>query len=319
MSLWDRLDNGDVVAKTTQPTEEEMGYLAPHEHTYGDWIELEAATCSEPGLRYQSCTRCGFRNVEKSPRPEHTISETIVVREATCIEEGVGYERCEVCGNLHEVKIPEVPHAFRNWEITQETTDHSAGTRQRVCPVCGYIEAEVFDPDGTLRRGAKGEAVLEIQRLLVQQGFLDQNYADGDYGDFTERAVADFQEAIDLTSDGIAWPQTIDLLHHEFGEWSAKGEVDYYSTARFERSCSECGYAEVKEFGIKLQIGDSGEDVVKLQNRLTELGFNTGYADGVFGEGTQAAVTDYQNSQGFETDGIVWPGVWRALFPEDLS
>ena len=319
VTLWDRLDNGDVVAKTAEPTEEEMSNLAPHEHTFGDWCVLEDSTCSEPGLIYQVCSGCGFWNVAKSPRLEHTVSEIVVIREATCIAEGVGYERCEVCGNLQEVEIPTVPHSFGDWEITQETTDHSAGTRQRVCRVCGYTQVEQFDPAGTLRKGARGDAVREIQTLLAQQGFLDRNYVDGDFGDYTERAVTDFQRAINLTSDGVAWPQTIDLLHHEFGEWTTDGEADYYSPAHYERTCSKCGYTEAIDFGIKLQVGDSGENVVELQNRLTELGFNTGYADGVFGEGTRAAVVDYQTAQGFEADGIVWPGVWRALFPETLT
>ena len=319
VTLWDRLDNGDVVAKTTQPTDEEMSYLTPHEHSFGDWFALEASSCSEPGLQYQVCSRCGYRNVQKSPRLEHTVKETVVVREATCVEEGYGYELCEVCSNLKAVEIPTIPHSFGSWQVTLEATDHSAGTQQRVCQVCGYAEAEQFDPAGTLRRGAQGDAVRELQTLLSQQGFLDKNYVDGDFGDFTERAVEAFQQAINLTVDGVAWPQTIELLHHEFSEWTTDGEADYYTTAHYERSCAKCGYTEVKDFGTKLQIGDSGEDVAAVQTRLTELGFSTGYADGVFGEGTQAAVRDYQTSQGYEADGIVWPGVWRALFPETLS
>ena len=66
VTLWDRLDNGDVVAKTSEPTEEEMSNLAPHEHTFGDWYVLEDSTCSEPGLIYQVCSGCGFWNVAKS-------------------------------------------------------------------------------------------------------------------------------------------------------------------------------------------------------------------------------------------------------------
>lgn len=39
-----------------------------------------------------------------------------------------------------------------------------------------------------------------------------------------------------------------------------------------------------------LMMGSSGEDVTHLQNRLAELGFQPGPADGVFGSGTQQAV-----------------------------
>ena len=28
---------------------------------------------------------------------------------------------------------------------------------------------------------------------------------------------------------------------------------------------------------------------------------------------------DYQEDQGFDADGIAWPGVWTALFPEDAA
>ena len=319
VTFWDRLDNGDVVAKASDPSEEEMSYLAPHEHTFGDWYELEASTCAEPGLIYQVCSGCGFWNVAKSPRLEHTVSETVVVMEPTCISDGFGYERCEVCGNLQEVELQAVPHSFGNWEVTLEPTDHSAGTQQRVCQVCGYTETDQFDPFGTLRRGSQGDEVRELQTLLCQQGFLDKNYIDGDYGDFTEKAVTEFQQTINLIPDGVAWPQTIELLHHEFGEWTTDGEADYYTPAHYERTCSKCGFTEVLDFGLKLQEGDSGENVTALQNRLTELGYNAGYADGVFGGGTKTAVADYQTAQGFEPDGIVWPGVWRALFPETLT
>ncbi len=319
VTYWDRTDNGDVVIKTSDPTEEELKYLTPHEHTFTDWYELEAATCSEPGLRCRTCTACGYRVVEKSPRLEHKIAEVIILRPATCIQKGIGYERCEVCNTLRQVEIPEVPHSYGAWEVTVETTDHSSGTRQRICSVCGAVQTEQFDPEGTLRKGAQGDAVREIQTLLSDQGFLDHHYVDGAFGDYTERAVADFQMAIGLTSDGVAWPQTIDQLYHEFSEWTAEGEEDYYSPIHYERTCSKCGFTETVDFGIKLQEGDVGHDVAELQRRLTELGFDAGYADGAFGGGTKAAVTAYQTAQGFEADGIVWPGVWRALFPETLS
>jgi peptidoglycan hydrolase-like protein with peptidoglycan-binding domain len=68
-----------------------------------------------------------------------------------------------------------------------------------------------------------------------------------------------------------------------------------------------------------LQLGDYNENVKTLQKRLNALGYDVGYPDGLFGDGTKRAVKNYQKAQGFEEDGIVWPGVWTALFPEDLS
>ena len=56
-----------------------------------------------------------------------------------------------------------------------------------------------------------------------------------------------------------------------------------------------------------------GDDVLAVQARLIELGFDPGKADGVYGPLTKAAVTAFQGSRGIEADGIVGP-VMRAEF-----
>ena len=50
-----------------------------------------------------------------------------------------------------------------------------------------------------------------------------------------------------------------------------------------------------------------GDDVLAVQARLVELGFNPGNADGVYGPLTTAAITAFQGSRGIEADGIVGP------------
>jgi peptidoglycan L-alanyl-D-glutamate endopeptidase CwlK len=49
--------------------------------------------------------------------------------------------------------------------------------------------------------------------------------------------------------------------------------------------------------------GMSGPAVVKLQNALKQAGFNPGNADGSFGPGTEAALKNFQLSQGLLDDG----------------
>ena len=62
-----------------------------------------------------------------------------------------------------------------------------------------------------------------------------------------------------------------------------------------------------------LRPQDSGDEVVKLQNRLTELGFSLGRSDGDYGDVTLAAVLAFQRSQGLATDGVVGRYTWDAL------
>lgn len=62
-----------------------------------------------------------------------------------------------------------------------------------------------------------------------------------------------------------------------------------------------------------LREGSQGDDVLSLQRRLKEKGFNPGALDGVFGPGTEAAVLAFQQSDGLEADGIVGPQTAAAL------
>lgn len=62
-----------------------------------------------------------------------------------------------------------------------------------------------------------------------------------------------------------------------------------------------------------LSVGCEGEDVKKLQQRLQELDFYSGPIDGLFGQGTEQAVMEFEDSQGFATDGVVGVFVLEAL------
>jgi putative chitinase len=62
-----------------------------------------------------------------------------------------------------------------------------------------------------------------------------------------------------------------------------------------------------------LKNGSSGPDVVKLQEKLRELGFNPGLIDGDFGPATEAAVIAFQQSEGLLADGIAGPRTQGAL------
>ncbi|WP_086476316.1 C40 family peptidase [Arenibacter amylolyticus] len=45
-----------------------------------------------------------------------------------------------------------------------------------------------------------------------------------------------------------------------------------------------------------IKIGDSGEDVAKLQDALKQLGYNCGTSDGIFGPMTERCLKDFQSS-----------------------
>ena len=56
-----------------------------------------------------------------------------------------------------------------------------------------------------------------------------------------------------------------------------------------------------------------GDDVAALQARLTEMGFNAGRVDGIFGLRTELAVKEFQQSVGIKVDGKCGPATIIAL------
>ena len=55
---------------------------------------------------------------------------------------------------------------------------------------------------------------------------------------------------------------------------------------------------------VVISIGDRGEDVRALQQRLKDLGYYNGSVDGIYGEGTYEAVRQFQLNNALAADGI---------------
>ncbi|MBQ8954359.1 MAG: YARHG domain-containing protein [Clostridia bacterium] len=62
-----------------------------------------------------------------------------------------------------------------------------------------------------------------------------------------------------------------------------------------------------------MTIGATGEEVRKLQNRLIELGYMSGKADGIFGQKTANAVKAFQRAAGLTVDGIAGSSTINAI------
>jgi uncharacterized protein (TIGR02594 family) len=65
---------------------------------------------------------------------------------------------------------------------------------------------------------------------------------------------------------------------------------------------------------MNLKRGMSNPEVLRVQQRLQELGIFTGTPRGNFGEKTEAAVRAFQQANGLVVDGIVGPKTQEALF-----
>lgn len=81
------------------------------------------------------------------------------------------------------------------------------------------------DRRATLRKGTSGEAVVELQTILIRLGYKLEHYgADGKLGAETQEAVRGFQEAAGLTVDGIVGVRTWAALEAAVAALESSGE-----------------------------------------------------------------------------------------------
>lgn len=69
----------------------------------------------------------------------------------------------------------------------------------------------------------------------------------------------------------------------------------------------------------ELAKGSKGDAVIKLQERLNELGYSVGTADGDFGGKTEKAIIQYQKDNGLEETGVLDEITYGALFQDEAD
>ena len=60
-------------------------------------------------------------------------------------------------------------------------------------------------------------------------------------------------------------------------------------------------------------LGDQGEPIRDIQDRLSALGYAIDDPSGHFGGATQAAIEAFQDDRGLTVDGLIGPDTWRTL------
>lgn len=121
-------------------------------HAYGDWVIVKEATCTEEGLRTQTCANCGDVKKEVLPKVDHTWNEGEVSKQPTCTENGERTFTCTVCQETKtEVAedLPAIGHNWSDWEVKDATcTEDGLKTRHCQNDGCKEVESEVIPATG---------------------------------------------------------------------------------------------------------------------------------------------------------------------------
>jgi N-acetylmuramoyl-L-alanine amidase len=144
-----------------------------------------------------------------------------------------------------------------------------------------------------LRRGDHGALVASVRSTLASLTLLPPDLATPEasvmFDDSLDAAVRAFQQRRGLIVDGIVGPMTLRSLND----------------ARWRVGDRMLAYA--------LSAPMTGDDVLALQQRLAELGYNTGQTDGIFGPKTDGCVREFQRDRGLPDDGVFGPHTFKEL------
>lgn len=129
-----------------------------------------------------------------------------------------------------------------------------------------------------LEKGSKSEKVERLQNLLNLLGYYCGN-SDGIFGTNTENAVKKFQSDNKIGTDGIYGPKSDMAMRKALTSTSIILRKNY----------------------------NKSNQVIALQEIISDYGYDCGNKDGIYGDKTVSCVENFQRSRGLNADGIVGP------------
>ena len=139
--------------------------------------------------------------------------------------------------------------------------------------------------EGVLGNGSKGSAVRDLQTRLRDLGIFSAEI-DGRYGGATINAVRDAQQLMGVEETGLATPEFLEVIYSNAAPTAAN---------------------------VTLEEGMSGPVVRNVQQQLADLKLYDAPIDGVFDVDVLEAVKTFQSAYAYPTDGILVPGMQKAL------
>ena len=199
----------------------------------------------------------------------------------------LGFYNASIDGDYGDTTVAAVKAFQKKYNLT---ADGVAGSETLKKLDSAYKNADSDKDDDSLRKGATGSAVKNLQTKLKKLGFYNASI-DGDYGDTTVAAVKAFQKKYNLTADGVAGSETLKKLDSAYKNADSNTSTDDDS----------------------LRKGATGAAVKTLQTNLKKLGFYTAYVDGSFGSTTESAVKAFQKKYGLTADGVAGSATLKKI------
>jgi peptidoglycan hydrolase-like protein with peptidoglycan-binding domain len=212
----------------------------------------------------------------------------------------LGYFQSKPTGNFGPITRDAIIAFQRNSGITA----NGIANQQTWNALVGSTQSRV-----SATPGLSTQQVTELQQGLRDLGYLNTNPT-GYFGTLTRDALIKFQRDYRLSADGIANAQALAAVRQVSQDRNASQLATDYLAVNNPSSQNRPTNQAARNY---LTIGDSGENVKAVQERLLQIGFFNANPDGYFGENTRAYVYSFQQYSRLNPTGIVDSQTWQAL------
>ena len=231
-----------------------------------------------------------------------------------------------------EITTPTPDPSIQSWTVpTDQMGNLYTPTIGIATPVPDFNGTPAPTGDGTatlvptatstlLKRGSQGEAVKNVQAALKRLGYFEGK-TDGDFGEYTENAVKEFQRQNGLTPDGVVGQATLNKLSSSTAKTAKPTATPTPRvTPKPTKTPTPKPTATPKPTNTPnvsntyLSHGVSGNNVTKMQNRLIDLGYLYGKASGKVCDITEEAIIAFQKRNGLYDDGIAGPDTLEKMY-----
>lgn len=195
---------------------------ATGQHTWGDWIPVKNATCTEGGTRRHTCTKCGATASENIAPKGHTWGNWTVTKAVTCTEEGTKKRSCSTCGVSATEKITAPGHNWGAWSDVKSATCTEGGVKKRSCTKCGKAESENV--------AALGHSVSGVKKTVAATCT-----ADGYTAIICNRCNMEMSRTV-IPSPGHTW-----------GDWESVKKETCTEDGTRKHTCTACGLTAVEK------------------------------------------------------------------------
>ncbi len=223
----------------------------PTGHTWGQWTEMTAPTCTESGLNKRVCSGCNASEYETVAALGHTYTREVIA--PTCTTAGYTAYSCQNCDHSYVDQITQpVGHSYKS--VVTEPTCIAAGYTTHTCEVCGeshvdsVVEAKGHDYKSVVTAPTHDKMGYTTHTCTVCDHSYIDSYTDALGHDYTytvtKEPTCTEEGVMTFTCDcGECYTEVIPMLDHDYELTVVEPTCEGYGYAEY--GCKNCDHSYI--------------------------------------------------------------------------